>query len=147
MPEAGSNLQVTMKINNTHRAAVARAWRDARAHGEDQATFCARQVPPIRPRTLRQWVKTFDSGPAPGSDLHLINAALANLRVLADLLEWTRLGRSPPRSRGDAGLASSEAHPAGDEDPGTMPDRHGGIGAPGEAEDDLRPGEKFWDAP
>lgn len=87
-----------MEIDNDHRIAVVKAWREARAHGEDQASFCARQVPPIKPRTLRLWVKTIGAeagATTAGSDLDLIWAALSNMQLLADLLERNRLSGMP----------------------------------------------------
>jgi hypothetical protein len=115
MPRASGKFHVMAKLDNTHRAAVVRAWRDARAHGEDQASFCARQVPPIRPRTLRQWVRTFRpamSQPEPSSNLQLVHAALADLRLLADLLERAWLDGSPRR---DAAPPGEPREASGDE--------------------------------
>jgi len=113
-----------MKLNNAHRAAVARAWRDARAHGEDQARFCARQVPPIRPRPLRQWAKTFGAAPSDarlGSGLRLVHAALANLHLLADLLERVRLDVPPRRDSAPAGEHARRHATRDPEPPSGMP--------------------------
>lgn len=84
-----------MKINNDHRRAVAVGWHAARERGEDQASYCSRQVPPIRPRTLRQWAQKFAPRPdalSKATDIKLVYAALTNLRLLADALEQARLG-------------------------------------------------------
>ena len=96
MPVVDGNL-LLMHIDNNHWVVVARAWGEARAQGEDQASFCARQVPPISQRTLRQWVKTFGTatGDNAGSDIKLIYAALANMKLLADLFERDRLRGMP----------------------------------------------------
>lgn len=134
-----------VKINNDHRAAVARAWRDARAHGEDQASFCARQVPPIRPRTLRQWVKTFGAtipDVGPGADLRLVQAALANLHLLANLLERARLdvpGRRDADLGGGAGIGEVSAI--------ITPDLPSGTPATGTPLISSSRGTSFWDEP
>lgn len=137
-----------MKINTAHRAAIARAWRDARAHGEDQASFCARQVPPIGPRTLRQWVKLFGSAPSDaeaGSDLRLVQAALANLHLLADLMERARLNGTPRDHPGSASRASTNIQTSEI----TTPEPPGGTPLAPTTEPEPAPfrGSSFWDGP
>lgn len=133
-----------MKITNDQRRAIAAAWHAARECGEDQASFCARQVPPIRPRTLRQWVKNFGSASsdaAPGSDLRLIHAALANLHLLADLLERSRIDM-PPRCDPDPGCGPNDpAHNAS----ATRSAPHSGM-PPARASEIASPSSvRFWD--
>lgn len=96
MPRGGSQSSGPMKTNNDHRRAVALGWHAARERGEDQATYCSRQVPPIRPRTLRAWVARFAPRPGAATDIKLVYAALTNLQLLADALEAARLSAGPP---------------------------------------------------
>jgi hypothetical protein len=133
MPAVSGNLE-GMDIDNDHRIAVVKAWREARAHGQDQASFCARQVPPIKPRTLRLWMKTVGRDvpdTAAGSDINLIFSALANMKALADQLERNRLGRAPPGM--PIGKLATGAKPGPPMAPETIPEpdaeaeRHDGI--------------------
>lgn len=127
MPRGSGNLG-GMDIDNDHRAAVARAWRDAKANGESQADFCVRQVPSIKPRTLRLWTqKLLATTLDPLSELRLIYAGLANMKAVADRLERHRL-RGMPAGNAVAS-ASRPLETASEPTPESkaMPERHGGI--------------------
>lgn len=91
---------VRVDIDNRHRAAVVAEWLDAQSRGEPQSDFCARQDPPIAPRTLRLWTQNTRALSLPEDTplSELVRAAIHVLVRVAEALEATDVNGMPAAS-------------------------------------------------
>ena len=79
------------RVTDDHRRAVALAWLEAHAEGEEQTSFCSRQNPPITTRTLRHWVRQHVAKTTAPSAEETLVAVLATLnKLLAAVDELTK---------------------------------------------------------